>query len=331
MLGDLDTMGRRISLTGTCLRPCLPHLIKIRLRHHPKIPFLKQGFLSHPLGQEVGTRPRLLLSLLFLNKQLKVNTPRGRASGGFCPPFWELTLCGSRSLCTCFSFPFVLCLSNGRGFKHRCLYIAHAPPDPVSWDTRSLTHDFKSRPGLAESKTSFVLSWQSENTARRDRLQQAAREHEQRRSVRRRSSPYTTRPRRQEHGFPACTPRPLAGEPRPATHVLCAFRFHARELTVSHPPLSHSLRHEQVFSSLFPTLSSHSISAFPTAEYPAFPPPPQTVTNGPRVPAPVSWRRSGPRIVHPQKSAPVHARRRRDPEGLSDLPSNGEKSQSRHV
>lgn len=240
-------------------------------------------------------------------------------------------MCGSRSLCTCFSFPFVLCLSNGRGFKHRCLYIAHAPPDQVSWDTRGLTHDFKSRSGLAESKTSFVLSWQSENTARRDRLQQAAREHEQRRPVRRRSSPYTTRPRRQEHGFPAWTPRPLAGEP--AWPRTCCVRF-ASTPVISSFRIRLSPTHSATSKFSLPCfqhfLHIQSLPSLPR-NTPRFHTPPPTVTNGPRVPAPVSWRHSGPRIVHPQKSAPVHARRRRDPEGLSDLPSNGEKSQSRHV
>lgn len=119
--------------------------------------------------------------------------------------------------------------------------------------------------------------------------------------------------------------RPERGSVAGLGDVLCAFLFHALDLIISHPPLSHSLRHGQVFllsNTFFKfdlSLPYRGITPVPS------PTPAQTVTNGPRGPAPVTWRSSRPRIVHPQELSPVHPRRWREPERLSDWPNNGEK------
>lgn len=59
--------------------------MQIRLRQHPKIPFLEEAFPSESLRQE-GKGPTTL-SLLFFNKQLQVDIPKGSSR---VAKFWAL-------------------------------------------------------------------------------------------------------------------------------------------------------------------------------------------------------------------------------------------------
>ena len=71
-------MGHREYLAGRGLPEALLFTLlnSIRLKQHFKFSFLKQVSLSESLGQERGEDQSFLLSLLFIDKQLKVNIPK---------------------------------------------------------------------------------------------------------------------------------------------------------------------------------------------------------------------------------------------------------------